>query len=74
MRTAGATNLVGSEFHQSYAGAVDWNRIDYSAARAALEIGDIALFHNNEAAVTICASGDFVGDDEVAAFVFVHLG
>jgi len=72
MRTPLATNLVGSEFNQSYANAVDWNRIDYSAARVALEICHIAVFHNDQTAVAIIAGSNLVRDDWVAAFVLVH--
>ena len=74
MRTGDTTNLIGSEFHQSQAGTVHWNRIDYSAARVAPQIDHIAPFRNQEATVAICASGDFVADGQVPGFVYVHLG
>src|SRR5215471_2783050 len=76
MRTPLATNLVGCKLHQPRAAAVKRNSIDHRAARVAFEIGHIATFLDDEATVALRASGDFVGDDQVLAFVFVlgHLG
>jgi len=50
------------------------NRIDDRTTRVANEVGHIATFLDHEAAVAIRASGEFVRDDQVAAFVLGHIG
>ena len=56
------------------AGVADGNGIDHAAARIANEIGHFATFLDHEAAVTVRASGDFMRDDQVAAFALGHVG
>jgi hypothetical protein len=53
---------------------VDGNRIDHRAARVTFDLHHIAAFHNYQAAVAIRASGEFVRQDEIPAFVLGHLG
>ena len=74
MRTPLATNLVGRKLHQPRADVVKRNRIDYRAARVALQISQVAVFLDGEATVAVRAGGDFMGYDQVAAFVLGHIG
>jgi hypothetical protein len=74
MRTAGAANLHGCEFHQSGADAIDGNCIDHGAARVAHEVCHVAVFLDHEAAVAIRTRGKFVRDGQVTAFVLGHIG
>jgi hypothetical protein len=74
VRTPGATNLVGAKFNQSYASAVDANSIDHGAARAAFDLRHIVALHNDQAALAVRASGDFVRDDQVTLLVLLHIG
>jgi hypothetical protein len=53
-------------------GAVTRNRIDHRAARVANEVSDTHTLLDNQAAVAIRASGEFVMDDQVAALVLGH--
>ena len=53
---------------------VDGNRIDYGSARVAFDLHHISALHNCQAAVAISASGEFVWQDEIAAFVLRHIG
>jgi hypothetical protein len=54
--------------------AVAANRIDHGAARVAFDLYPIATLHNCQAAVAIRASGEFVRQDEILAFVLRHIG
>jgi hypothetical protein len=72
MWTLGATDFRGSELPEPRAGAFDRNCIDYHSARVAFEISHVATFLDDEATVALRASGDFVRDDQVAAFVLMH--
>ena len=74
VRTPGATNVVGVKFNQSYASAVGGNRIGRGATTVADKIGHTTVCHNHEAAITIGPRSYFVRDDQVAAFVLVHIG
>jgi hypothetical protein len=73
MRTAGAARFCRREFHQSWTGAVDVNRIDHGAARVTFDLHLIAAFHNYQAAIAIRASGEFVRQDEIPTFVLGHI-
>jgi hypothetical protein len=73
MQTVGAANLRACEFHQSMASAFDGNRIDHDAARVAFDLHHIAALHNYQTAVAIHASGEFVRQDEIPAFVLRHI-
>src|SRR5215471_12382990 len=48
------------------------NRIYNGAARVALEIRHISAFLDDDATVAVRAGGDFVRDDQIAAFVLMH--
>jgi hypothetical protein len=73
MRTGDATDFHRREFHQPCTGASDGNRIDHSAARVALDLHHIAALQNYQAAIAIRASGEFVRQDEIPAFVLGHI-
>ncbi len=45
---------------------------DHRATLVTDDISQITAFLNDEAAFAIRSSGDFVGDDHVAAFIFGH--
>jgi hypothetical protein len=51
------------------AGAIQRDCLDHRAARVAFQIGHLATFLDDEATVALRASGDFVRDDQIAAFV-----
>ena len=55
------------------AGSADGNCIDYHSARIAFEISHVTTFLDDEAAIAVRAGGDFVRDDQVAAFVLGHI-
>jgi len=74
MWTRGGRDFRGCEFHQPRARAVDGNRIDHGAARVTFDLHHpIAALHNHQAAVAIHASGEFVRQDEIPAFVLGHI-
>jgi len=68
----GTTNLAACKFHQRGTSAFQGNRIDHRATLVTDDISQITAFLNDEAAFAIRSSGDFVGDDHVAAFIFGH--
>ena len=51
-----------------------WDRIDHGATTVADKIGHTTVCHNHEAAITIGPRSYFARDDQVAAFVLVHIG
>ena len=50
-----------------------WELYQPRLHRVAYKIGHTAVRHNHQAAITISAGGDFVRNDRIAVFVFVHL-
>jgi hypothetical protein len=68
-RTQSPRDFPRREFHQPHAGLVDGNRIDYRAARVALDLGHIPALHNHPESVAIW----FVRHEQIAAFV-LHIG
>ena len=73
VRAEVAVHFRRREFHQSCTGAVDGDSIDHDAARVTFDLHDIAALHNYQAAIAIHASGEFVRQDEISAFVLGHI-
>jgi len=75
-----ALRSVGSECCKSprlrvppiYGRRGQWETVSNGAARVALEIRHISAFLDDDATVAVRAGGDFVRDDQIAAFVLMH--